>query len=156
MDGGFNKKCEEFRQLSRTMIPRFDEKTLAAPAKLHLTVCMLRLSNEREVAKAVKLLTTSFPCSSLKRDTVHLRNLCVMKGTLDKARVLYCDIDDAATLDDLSTRIRSTLRESNGVEFEDVPTKVRQYLHLYCISGIAHSSTQNTPEHLLMVLTSQS
>lgn len=121
--GRFNAKLEEFGQLSRKLVPHFDEKTLVSPAKLHLTVCMLRLPSKKEIAELVDALSSKNLFPNLKKETVHLRDLCIMKGAMDKACVLYCDVDVSAILDNISTTIRTELK-SRAVNFEDAPTKV--------------------------------
>lgn len=122
-NGKFNAKLEDFGQLSRKLIPRFDEKTLVAPPKLHLTVCMLKLPSKKEIAEVIDALSSKDLFSNIKQETVHLKDLCIMKGTPDKAQVLYCDVDDSAMLDDIFATIRSNLK-SRAVGFEDTPAKV--------------------------------
>ena len=100
-----------------------------------MTVCMLRLPSKREVTEVTEILSSKDLLRNLRKASVHLGGLSVMKGTTDKARVVYCGVDDYTVLDDLSMAIRTKLRESRVVSFEDVSTKVTTRLQ-YCDSGI--------------------
>ena len=75
-----------------------------------------------------------------------------MKGTVERARVLYCDIDDTATLDDLSTRTQIKIEGIHVTSISRMSQQsVRQYLHLYCISALhayKHKVLQNIADGL--------
>lgn len=127
LHGQLDPSYEAFQRSVAALIPDFDASIFVPPRKLHLTICMLSLNSQKEIALASQIMDLAL--AQVKKAVVNVVGIDVMKGGIDFTKVLFANVHPTDVLSGLSRALYEQIQSCELISNAEPEPKVQRVIY---------------------------
>lgn len=127
LHGQLDCSYKAFQQSAAALMPDFDASVFVPPRRLHLTVCMLSLNSQKEIALAGQAMGLAL--ARTKKAVVDVVGIDVMKGSVDLAKVLFASVHPTDALNSLNRALCEQIQSCGLVSNAESEPKVQRAIY---------------------------